>query len=143
MEEEKTYQPYWLYWVPFLRPAPDLSRRQWQVLGLTAIASIFDRYDLAILQIALPQIQTGLGIADADISNIAALIKLGALPAFLVLAVADRLGRRRLLIFTVIGYTLLTGATAFAPNAGSFCGVAILRPNVHHRRIAPRYCNDS
>ena len=120
LAKRNEYQPYWLYWVPFLRPVPRLSRRQWHILGLVAIASVFDRYDLAILQLALPQIQTSLGITDADLSSMAALIRLGALPAFLIFAMADRLGRRRLLIFTVVGYTLFTGATAFAPNPGSF-----------------------
>ena len=33
---------------------------------------------------------------------------------------ADRLGRRRLLLSTILGYTLLTGATAFAPDAPVF-----------------------
>jgi MFS family permease len=33
---------------------------------------------------------------------------------------ADRFGRRKLLLATVTGYTLLTGATAFAPNTEAF-----------------------
>ena len=126
MASRNEYQPCWLYFVPFLRPVPILSRRQWHILGLIAIASVFDRYDLAILQLALPRIQTGLGIADADVSGLAALVRLGALPAFLIVALADRLGRRRLLIFTVVGYTLFTGATAFAPNAGSFAALQFI-----------------
>ena len=34
--------------------------------------------------------------------------------------VADRIGRRKVLLFTILAYTLLTGATAFSPNAFMF-----------------------
>jgi putative MFS transporter len=89
-------------------------------MGLVVVASIFDRYDLAILQMALPQIQSGLGITDAQLGGMVATIRLGALPAFLLMLASDWLGRRRLLIFTVLAYTLFTGATAFATTPQTF-----------------------
>ena len=44
----------------------------------------------------------------------------GALFALPVTLAADRFGRRRLLLVTILAYTLCTGATAFAPNAVTF-----------------------
>ncbi|MBX3012662.1 MAG: MFS transporter [Caldilineaceae bacterium] len=114
--------PKWVWFAPFLftLTLPNLNRYQWRLLGLVGFASLFNRYDLAILQMALPQIQSSLGIADAALSNHIAIIQLGALPAFLLMLAADRVGRRRLLIITIVGYTILTGATAFATSVPMF-----------------------
>ena len=53
-------------------------------------------------------------------------MRLGALPAFFLAVVADRIGRRRVLLLTIVAYTLLTGATAFAPDARSFVALQFL-----------------
>jgi MFS family permease len=114
------YRPRWLRLAPFLVRVPTLTPRQWHVLGLIAAASLFDRYDLALFSLALKQIQTGLGIAEGELGTLGASVRLGALGAVLPMLAADRLGRRRLLLVTILGYTLLTGATAFAPEASLF-----------------------
>jgi MFS family permease len=44
----------------------------------------------------------------------------GALPALALTRYADRIGRRRLLVFSVTGYTIATGLTAAAPTIGTF-----------------------
>jgi putative MFS transporter len=85
-----------------------------------AVASIFNQYDVALLQLALPQIQESLQLSAPESSNVVALVKLGALPAFLLMLLADRVGRRRILLLTIIGYTLLTLATAFVQNSFFF-----------------------
>ncbi len=114
--------PKWVWFVPFLftLKLPALNRYQWRLLGLVGFASLFNRYDLAILQMALPQIQSSLGITDAILNNNIALIQMGAMPAFLLMLAADRVGRRRLLIITIVGYTVMTGATAFATSVPMF-----------------------
>ena len=114
------YRPRWLRLAPFLTHVPALTPRQWHVLGLITAASLFDRYDLALFSLALKQIQTGLGIAEEELGALGASVRLGALGAVLPMLAADRLGRRRLLLGTILGYTLLTGATAFAPDTSMF-----------------------
>src|SRR5438045_2686006 len=59
--------PRWLRFAPFLGQPPPLSPRQWQVLGLVSIATLFDQYDRALFALALPQIQSSLGIGEADV----------------------------------------------------------------------------
>src|SRR3546814_15229093 len=44
----------------------------------------------------------------------------GALPALLLTRRADKVGRRKLLLISIIGYTISTGLTAFAPSIGWF-----------------------
>jgi putative MFS transporter len=113
-------RPRWQRWLPFLRGAPALTPRQWRVLGLVSLATLFDQYDLSIFGMALPQIQAGLGVAEADVGWLGSILRLGALPALFIALAADRVGRRRALLGTVLAYTALTGATAIAPDARTY-----------------------
>lgn len=117
---DRAYRPRWLRLAPFLGRPPALTRHQWRVLGLVGTASLFENYDLALFSLALKQIQVDLAIPEASLGVLGSLIRLGALPAFVVALAADRLGRRRVLLSTILIYTLLTGATAFAPDAQTF-----------------------
>lgn len=119
-------KPRWTLWLPFLASAPELTRRQWQVLGLVSLASLFDQYDRSLLVMALPQIQTGLGIGEGELGLLGSVVSLGALPALFIALAADRIGRRRALLFTVLAYTALTGATALAPDPKTFLALQFL-----------------
>ncbi len=118
--EDRSWQPAWLKLAPFLGRPPALTRHQWRVMGLIAVVNIFDQYDLMLFSLALKQIQADLAIPEAQLGELGAIIRLGALPAFLFGVLADRIGRRRVLLLTIVAYTVLTGATAFAPNAATF-----------------------
>lgn len=117
---DRTYRPRWLYFAPFLGRAPALTRRQWRVLGLIAAAAFFEQYDSYLFALALKQIQAGLNIAEAELGILGSVVRFGSLPAFFVALAADRLGRRRVLLFTILGYTLCTGATVFAFEPWTF-----------------------
>ncbi|MCL4861138.1 MAG: MFS transporter [Caldilineaceae bacterium] len=116
----------WRRWVPFISRAPDLARRQWQILALAGLAAFFATYSVALLQLALPQIQAGLAIPAEEVSYWGALIRLGALPAFLLTLAADSFGRRRLILVSLSTFSLLSGATAFAPTIESFAVLQFL-----------------
>lgn len=120
--------PWWVWLAPFLFALrmPRFTEHQWRILGLIGFASLFMRYDGAVLQLALPQIQNSLGITDAALSNTVALIELGSIPAFFLMLAADRIGRRRLLLITIVGYTLMTGATAFVTSINLFIALQFL-----------------
>lgn len=112
--------PRWYRFAWFLGRAPTLTTRQWRVLGLVAAVSFFEQYDSYLFALNLVQIQADLHIAEADLGLLGSAVRAGALLSIFMTLAADRLGRRRLLLFTVLGYTVLTGATALAPNAESF-----------------------
>ncbi len=125
-EQGRVAPPRWYRAAPFLGPPPGLRRREWRVLGLLATAGIFDQYDLYLFSLALKQIQAGLAIPEEQIGYLGSLVRLGALPAFLIALAADRLGRRRVLLATIVGYTVLTGLTALAPNLQAFVALQFL-----------------
>jgi len=87
------------------------------VLGWT---SFFDGYDSSIKALALTQIRETFHLSKAAASALFAIIYFGALPAVIITRWADRIGRRRLLIWSVFGYMSFSGLTALAPNAGWF-----------------------
>jgi len=120
MTEDRSYRPRWLRYTPYLGTPPELTRRQWNILGLISFAVFFDQYDMTLLAMALKQIQLDLAIPEAELGRLGAVIRLGALPAFAIVLAADVFGRRRMMLYTIVAYTLLTGATAFAPDTQSF-----------------------
>ena len=126
VEIEMPRAPRWARALPFLAGAPELSRRQWAVLGLVSVASLFDQYDRSLMAMALPQIQASLGIPEASVGVFASIVRLGSLPALFIALAADRIGRRRALLGTVMAYTALTGATAFAPDPYTYIGLQFL-----------------
>ncbi|MBW2385703.1 MAG: MFS transporter [Deltaproteobacteria bacterium] len=119
-EDDRSWQPSWLILTPFLGRPPPLTRHQWRIIGLISVVNIFDQYDLMLFSLALKQIQADLAIPEAQLGEFGAIVRLGALPAFFFGVIADRIGRRRVLLITIVAYTLLTAATAFSPNAITF-----------------------
>jgi putative MFS transporter len=109
-----------------LRPPVKLPARQVRVVLLVGIAYLINQYDLGIFSLALPQIQAGLGIDEATLGTVTGVIRIGVIPAFFIAMLADRMGRRRLLMVTIAGVALATIATAFAQTPAQFvlCQVA-------------------
>jgi len=99
---------------------PDLSGRDRGLLRLLGAALLLAQYDLTLLAIALPDVQSSFGIAEEEIGRIVAVGRLGAIPAILLALVADRLGRRRLLVLSMLGVSVASLATAMAGSANQF-----------------------
>jgi len=102
------------------RRVKQLTPRQRKILGLLGVAEYFDNYDSALISIALKQIQEGLSIAESEIGAVAGTIRLGMLASFAVTLLADRIGRRRLLLATVVGFSFFTFLSAFARTPAEF-----------------------
>ena len=101
------------------------------MLGLVALASLVTSYGAAIMVFALPQIQDGLSIEDAAVSDVAASIRLGSLLAVPVVLVADRIGRRPTLIFVMAANVVLTTATGASPSMEAFVALQFLARIFH------------
>ncbi len=102
------------------RQFPPFTSREWRVFAISSTAGFFDNYDSALLSLALKQIQHGLGIAERQLGAILSLIRLGYLASLALSPLADLYGRRRLLLYTIVGYTAFTAISAVAPHTGSF-----------------------
>jgi len=110
----------------FLGRTPPFTKRQRRVFWIASTAGFFDQYDRALLSLALKQIQTGLKIAESHLGAVLSVIRLGYLLSLLMTPFADVFGRRRLLLYTVFGYTIFTGLIAIAPDARTFVAFEII-----------------
>ncbi|HXM89818.1 MAG TPA: MFS transporter [Candidatus Acidoferrum sp.] len=104
----------------FLGRTPPFTKRQRRVFWIASTAGFFDQYDRALLSLALKQIQAGLKIAESHLGTMLSVIRLGYLLSLLMTPFADVFGRRRLLLYTIIGYTVFTGLIAIAPGERTF-----------------------
>ncbi len=117
--------PLWI--PPFLGRVPEgVVQSELSLLGAVSLALLFEEYDLAMLTAALKHIAEDLHIAEAQLGGVLGVIRLGALPAFLVIPLADRIGRRRIFLTAVAMSSLCTFATAFAQSAEQFVVLQML-----------------
>lgn len=119
-------RPWWA-WIFFWSPVPPgITRRQWVTLGALGATYLVNSYDLGILNLALPQIQQSFALSESDVGKLAAVVRLGVLPALALSVLADRVGRRRLLLATIVGFTACTFLTAFVRTAAEFAALQFL-----------------
>lgn len=95
-------------------------RHRRNLLLLVGSSLLINNYDLGIFSLALPQIQDSLNIPEENLGLYTGIIRFGVLLAFPLAFMADIVGRRRLLLLTVIGMTLATVLSAFAQNATQY-----------------------
>jgi MFS family permease len=115
-----------------------LGRQHRFLLLLLGATSFFDGFDRGILTVALPQIRETYDLDQGQMSLWISLLYVGALPALLITRRADKVGRRKLLLVSIVGYTGATALTAFAPTIGwfvTFQFVARLFLNAEHALI--------
>jgi MFS family permease len=109
-----------LSWIwPSDRPTSD----EWRLILLLGTAFLVSRYDFTLLALALPDIQRDLGVAERDLGLFVAYARLGAVAALPFAIMADRIGRRRLLLATILGFTLCSAATAFVTSWPMFAAL--------------------
>jgi putative MFS transporter len=90
------------------------------LLWLLVSCAFFEGYDSSILALLLPDIQSTFAVSEATLGVIRIPIELGLAAAFFVARLSDRLGRRPLLLWSVVGYTVFTALTALSWDIWSF-----------------------
>ena len=125
-QENAPDEERWAIPLGFFGKTPPFTKRQRRVFLIATTAGFFDQYDRALLTLALKQIQKGLQITEQALGNMLTLIRLGYVGALFVTPLADVFGRRRLLLYTVVAYTLFTGLAAISPTAHFFVACEML-----------------
>jgi MFS family permease len=112
--------------LPIFGSLPPISEEMLQLLGLVSLAYFFENYDLSMVMSALSYIAADFGITEAELGSYTGLMRLGALPAFLLLPLADRVGRRRVFLIGVAGVATTTFLTAFAATVVQYVALQML-----------------
>jgi len=105
---------------------PDLPPPKVRMLGVIALALVFENYDQAMLTAALKQIAETFQVPESEIGGMLGWVHLGAIPAFLVIPFADRIGRRRLFLASMIVLGLATFGAAFTQSVGQFIALQMI-----------------
>ncbi len=113
------------YLRPFFGRTPVLPAEPRRVLGLVALGIFFENYDIGLVNAALPQIANDLAMPAEDTGFYLAAIRLGGIGTFLLLPLADRLGRRRLFMVSFLGMSLFTLATTLVQSPLQFAAVQL------------------
>ncbi len=93
-----------------------LRRLQWLLLP----AAFFNGFDSELRALLLPQLQRAFHVGLSATGLIGVPIGLGQLAAFFLVRRADRVGRRPLLLVSLLGYAIFTGLTAAAATIEEF-----------------------
>jgi MFS family permease len=118
-EPVRAKRPWWL--PHFLGRVPiGLDARYVSLVGVVALAGLFENYDLSVLSAALKQIRESFDLDQSEMTSMLAWVRLGAIPAFLILPLADRVGRRPVFLAAIIGMSLSTVASGFAQTPLQF-----------------------
>lgn len=87
---------------------------------LLTIATFFEGFDTRLVALVQPVIGREFGASKEALGVVLGLSSLGMMFAFFVIHLADRFGRRPVFLAALAAYSLLTLATAFAPNLALF-----------------------
>lgn len=90
------------------------------LFALLSTATLFDGFDAAMLTIAAPDVRKTLDISVGDWGYLFAFTRLGMLASFPLLLFADRVGRRALMLVTIVGFAVTNGLSGFATGKWEF-----------------------
>ena len=110
----------------YVRPPEPIPREHGRLLLLVGAAMFIAGYDANIYGMAVRQIQKSFDIPDADIGRLIAIFRIGVIPALGLSYLADRIGRRFLLMATLAGAAFATVWTAFASSLPEFIAAQML-----------------
>ncbi len=103
-----------------------LTPRHRTLLFLLGTATLFQGYDHFIASMALPYIGRDLGASQGTLGLALSAIRVGALVSIVFGRVADRRGRRGMLLVTIVAYTLATAATGLSRGITDFVVLQLL-----------------
>ncbi|MFI5314558.1 MAG: MFS transporter [Myxococcota bacterium] len=93
---------------------------------LLSTATLFDGFDAATVSFAGPDVCKSLGISDAQWGPLIGLTRLGVMASFFFVFFADTFGRRRMMMFTIVGFTVANFATGLVTTKTQFVLVQLV-----------------
>ncbi len=88
-----------------------------RLLAFLALATFLEGYDFFALSQILPNVREDFGLTEAEGGRLLSVASLGAILSYAVVRVADRVGRRRVMMHTILWYALATFLTGLARTA--------------------------
>jgi putative MFS transporter len=96
---------------------------QWRLFVFLSIATFFEGYDFIALSQILPNLRDAFDLSETQGGVLGSVISLGTIVSYVLVRMADRWGRRRVLLISIGGYALFTFCSGLAPTAAIFAGL--------------------
>jgi MFS family permease len=90
------------------------------LLLFVCFVTLFEGYDLLIINLALPYLGTDFGADSETLGRAIGIINIGTIVAFIPVRLADRFGRRAIFLTAICGYTVFTLLSAFSVGLYDF-----------------------
>ncbi|MBL8631970.1 MAG: MFS transporter [Myxococcales bacterium] len=97
-----------------------LSPYHRRLFAFLSIASFFEGFDYYALAQLLPEIRAAFGLSVTQGTAMASVINIGMVLSFFLVRQGDRVGRRRLLSWTITGYMVCTALSAVTVHVAQF-----------------------
>jgi len=93
---------------------------QRRLFGFLSIATFFEGYDFIALSQILPNLRAEFRLSEAEGGMLGSVISLGTIFAYILVRLADRVGRRRMLLVSIFGYSVFTVLSGLSFRAYDF-----------------------
>jgi MFS transporter, putative metabolite:H+ symporter len=96
------------------------TRAHRRLLAFLAVATFFEGYDFFAVSQVLPHVRADFGLTEAEGGRLLSVASLGGILSYGVVRLADRFGRRRVMMHTILWYALATFLTGLSRTASEF-----------------------
>ena len=103
-----------------------LTRYQWKLFAFLSVACLFEGYDFFALAQILPNLRADFGMSEFEGGLLVGAINVGTVVAYLLIRQTDRWGRRRMLMVTIVGYTIASFLTGLSWDPWSFGALQLI-----------------
>jgi MFS transporter, putative metabolite:H+ symporter len=91
-----------------------------RLFAFLAVATFFEGYDFLAIGQLLPNVRSEFGLTETQGGLLLSAVGIGTLLSYGVVRLADRIGRRRVMLITILGYALATFLTGLSRSATEF-----------------------
>ena len=99
---------------------PQLAPYHRRLFVFLSVASFFEGFDYYALAQLLPELRTAFGLTIPEGTSLASFINIGMVLSFFLVRQGDRVGRHRLLTWTITGYMVFTALSALSQSVAQF-----------------------
>jgi len=120
-------------------PAERFTAQHAGLLAMLAFVVMFEGFDINLTTVVLPHVGDAYGAGADRLGNALSMIGLGAIAAWFMLRLADRWGRRPVLLLAAAGFSLGSLATVLAPSLAAYTAIQFVTRVLLVTQIATAY----
>ncbi|WP_239025894.1 MFS transporter [Sphingomonas paeninsulae] len=109
------------------------------LLAMLAFVVMFEGFDISLTSVVLPYLGKEYGATPATLGRALAVIALGSIAAWVLIRLADRFGRRPILLLAATGFAIGSLATVFTFGLSSYTAIQLVTRLLMVTQIAMAY----